>query len=244
MNSSFFVHAILVYTSYFCLLKIDNATEKTAIIGNTIYTACKLCLIKPTTPTVNPDQSEPMQNTNQLENQKNDGKRTLSVRNGIGLALIFISLGCLYPGITEPLLQIQVLAQLPIIGQLELYNETQSIIESIRALWQSDNLLVAFLVALFSIAVPLIKALLLTLALVLKSGALKAKLIKFVQLIGKWSMADVFVVSVFMSFLATQSNDFLEAYLHPGFYYFLAYCLISITASLCISVNENQRQTT
>ncbi len=161
------------------------------------------------------------------------------MRNGIGLALIFVSLGCLYPGITEPLLQIQVNAQLPIIGKLELYNETQSIIESISALWRSDNLLVAFLIALFSIAVPVVKAVLLFTALVLSRSApaskVKNRLLQFVQLVGKWSMADVFVVSVFMSFLATQSNDFLEAFLHPGFYYFLAYCILSIIASLAIS---------
>lgn len=168
------------------------------------------------------------------------GKKSkqLDTRNAFGLALIFVSLGCLYPGITEPLLQIQVIAKLPIVGSLELYNETQSIVESIRALWQSNNRLVAFLILLFSIVVPVLKALLLFGALLLKTSPTKARLISFVRFIGKWSMADVFVVSVFMAFLATQSNDFLEAILHPGFYYFLSYCLISIAASLFIRPAE------
>ena len=108
----------------------------------------------------------------------------LDLRNGLGLALIFVSLGCLYPGITEPLLQIQVIAKLPLIGSLELYNETQSIIESIQALWASHNRLVAVLILLFSIIVPVTKALLLFSALLLKTSAIRQKLIQFVRVIG------------------------------------------------------------
>ncbi len=173
----------------------------------------------------------------------------MSVRNWAGLFFLCVSLICLYPGITEPLLQIQVNAKFPLVGNVELYNETQSIIESIRALWQSNNRFVAFLILLFSILVPVFKALLLLTGLSLHQLAndrpIKHTIIQFVQLVGKWSMADVFVVSVFMAFLATQSNDFLDAILHPGFYYFLAYCLISIVSSLliCIPKQENDNAT-
>lgn len=160
-----------------------------------------------------------------------------SVRNTCGLFLLIASLACLYPGITKPLLQIQVNATFPLIGSVELYNETQSIIESIRALWGSNNRLVAFLILLFSILVPVVKAILLLTAMSLRqSSAIAQQIIRFVQTVGKWSMADVFVVSVFMAFLATQSNDYLEAILHPGFYYFLAYCIISICSSLLILI--------
>ena len=168
----------------------------------------------------------------------------MSVRNSIGLLLLIISLICLYPGVTKPLLQIQVNAKLPLIGSLELYNETQSIIESIEALWNSQNRLVSVLILLFSILIPVVKAILLLSALGLqqiKSGNhLQYKLVNVIQMIGKWSMADVFVVSIFMAFLATQSNDFLEAILHPGFYYFLAYCLISIISSLLIAIPTHE----
>ena len=142
-----------------------------------------------------------------------------------------------------PLLQIQVNASFPLIGSVELYNETQSIIESIRALWNSDNRFVAFLILLFSILVPVFKAILLLTAMSLRSfnqtNIIAQQIIRFVQTVGKWSMADVFVVSVFMAFLATQSNDYLEAILHPGFYYFLAYCIISICSSLLVLIENN-----
>jgi paraquat-inducible protein A len=58
-------------------------------------------------------------------------------------------------------------------------------------------------------------------------------------MISKWSMADVFVVGVFLSFLATRSNKDINAWLHDGFYFFLAYCLISILATQIMDIEEN-----
>ncbi len=55
--------------------------------------------------------------------------------------------------------------------------------------------------------------------------------------ISKWSMADVFLIGVFIAFLAAnsidQSKDVLQvqATLGTGFYYFLGYCLLSILSS-------------
>ena len=50
-------------------------------------------------------------------------------------------------------------------------------------------------------------------------------------------MADVFVVGVFMAFLAGQANPNVQAALHQGFYWFLAYCLISILSSQTLQLN-------
>lgn len=160
------------------------------------------------------------------------------IRNTIALLLIAVSLACLVPGITQPLLQIKVSAQIPIIGSLQFYDETQSIVASIRALLDSGNTLVGILIFLFSIAVPVMKALLLCIAILLKRPSGKLVLHKFVNTISKWSMADVFVVAVFMAFLATGSNNYVDALLHPGFYYFLAYCVISIIATQLLRFSQ------
>jgi paraquat-inducible protein A len=81
-----------------------------------------------------------------------------------------------------------------------------------------------------------------------RSEGLRRRLVRVVDSIGKWSMADVFVVAVFLAFLATrdqaQANTFmvpvlvqqvevamethLTSTLGPGFYFFLSYCLLSI----------------
>ena len=51
-------------------------------------------------------------------------------------------------------------------------------------------------------------------------------------------MADVFVVGVLLAFLATKSDDGIDAKLHEGFYYFLAYCIISILATQLLKIEE------
>lgn len=161
-------------------------------------------------------------------------------RNIIALALIIISLVCLYPGLTAPILSIKVGAKLPLVGNLTLHESIQSILDTVRTLHENDNTLVAFLILFFSVIVPIIKAVLLLIVLFFKKLKKRMGLYKFVYIIGKWSMADVFVVGVFLAYLATQSNDSIEANIHAGFYYFLAYCLISLLAIQVMKIEEEE----
>ncbi len=164
----------------------------------------------------------------------------MSTRNIIALILILISLGCLYPGLTRDILTINVGATLPIIGEISLYSATRSIMGTIKELHENDNTLVAFLILLFSVLIPIFKALGLLFVLIFKSAIeYRKKLLKFISVISKWSMADVFVVGVFLAFLATKSNKDINALLHEGFYFFLTYCLISILASQLVKLEED-----
>ncbi len=164
----------------------------------------------------------------------------MSTRNWIAFVLILISLLCLYPGLVRPILSIDISAQLPLVGKLGLYESTQSIIQTIQNLFESKNTLVAFLILLFSVIVPIIKALILLVVLMTKNLAKRVQLFNFVHAIGKWSMADVFVVGVFLAYLATGSNENINAQVHDGFYYFLAYCLISLVAIQFMEVKEEK----
>lgn len=150
------------------------------------------------------------------------------LRNTLAIALILLSLGLLYPGLTQPILNIYVGAALPVLGELELYNQTQSIWGSIQSLFASGHTLVAWLILLFSVLVPIFKALSLVLVYFISHKVLGKRLYYVVSLISKWSMADVFVVSIFMAYLAGEANQNIQASLHDGFYYFAAYCMISI----------------
>ena len=53
----------------------------------------------------------------------------------------------------------------------------------------------------------------------------------------KWSMADVFVIAIFIAFLAAKGirEDTglvnFDAVVGTGFYYFLGYCLLSILSA-------------
>jgi len=161
----------------------------------------------------------------------------MSIRNISAFVLLLASLGCLYPGLMFAMLTIKVGTVLPLLGNLELYEATQSIIQTIDSLFVNQNYLVAWLILLFSVVVPLVKVIILLAVLLFKQGKWRAPLFKFVSVIGKWSMADVFVVSVFMAFLATKSNEAVSATLHSGFYYFTAYCVLSILGTQLMKLN-------
>lgn len=162
----------------------------------------------------------------------------MTLRNWIAFALIIISLICLYPGLFQPIMTIDITPKLPLVGEVTLYESTQSIVKTVETLYDNNNKLVAFLILLFSIIVPIIKAVVLLLVLFTKKMSSRITLFNFVKAIGKWSMADVFVVGVFLAFLATRSNDGFHAEIHQGFYYFLAYCLISLVAIQVMKVEE------
>lgn len=138
----------------------------------------------------------------------------------------------------QPILSLKIGAALPLVGTLTLHESTQSILKTIETLNENNNALVAFLILLFSVVVPVFKAVSLLSVLLVKKLRNHTRLHKFIALISKWSMADVFVVGVFIAFLSTQSNEALEAKLGTGFYWFLAYCLISIAASQVMTTEK------
>jgi hypothetical protein len=140
----------------------------------------------------------------------------------------------------------QLIDQLKIEGQFEVFNRARSITGTVRELYDSGNPLVAFLIALFSIVIPAIKLTLLLYSSLATGSNASQQLDKFEKAIGKWSMADVFVIAIMVAYLAAvASKDMeelfsLEAEFSAGFYYFLGYCLLSILASQLLIVPKTR----
>ena len=94
----------------------------------------------------------------------------------------------------------------------------------------------AFLIVFFSVIIPLLKLCLQATALVLPKSQWRAPLWWLNARLSKWSMADVFVMSMLVAYMAGsasgQMGDMLtmSSELEVGFYYFLAYCVFSIAA--------------
>src|SRR5688500_10241598 len=153
--------------------------------------------------------------------------RGLSTRNWIAVGLTIVSLALLVPGLRSDALTIT--ATMPLLKR-PLYEETQSIMRAARRLYDSRNYFVAGLVIFFSLVVPVIKIVLLGAVLLMKSPLTRYRIYLFTRSISKWAMADVFAVGVFIAFLAANALDNLDAKLHPGYYYFVAYCLVSNVA--------------
>jgi uncharacterized paraquat-inducible protein A len=153
--------------------------------------------------------------------------RGLSTRNWIAVGLTIVSLALLVPGLRSDALTIT--ATMPLLKK-PLYEETQSIMRAARRLYDSRNYFVAGLVIFFSLVVPVIKVALMGAILAMKAPETRYRIYLFTRSISKWAMADVFAVGVFIAFLAANALDNLDAKLHPGYYYFVAYCLVSNVA--------------
>jgi len=155
----------------------------------------------------------------------------MKTRNIIGTLLVIVSFGVLYPGLTKPALTVSASVKVMAM-EMELVNETLSVLQTIEKLHKTNNDFVAGLILLFSVVVPIAKGVLLLFVLPLKNIKIRCGIHQFVKTISKWSMADVFVIALFLTFLSAGSSDLMKATLRPGFFYFTAYCLISLTASL------------
>jgi len=129
------------------------------------------------------------------------------------------------------------LERIEVSGQIPAYEKTRSIVGTIEELIGAGHWLVAFLVALFSVLIPLTKGGLLALTALRPHWPMSMAGKRLGDLISRWSMADVFVVAVIVAYLAAgATRDMgeiftLDARFGPGFYCFLAYCLLSIAAS-------------
>lgn len=122
-------------------------------------------------------------------------------------------------------------------GRVIIQDSAKSILGASETLWSEGNRLVAALILFFSVIVPALKALLLLLSYGFQRFSAGKVAAKISGALSKWSMADVFVMALIVSFLAIKASAGSSALVETsitfesGFYYFLGYCLLSIAAS-------------
>ena len=128
------------------------------------------------------------------------------------------------------------------VGEIEVYTQTRSILGAVRNLYDVGSPVPATLILLFSVVVPLTKALMVVIAAFMRNASTRQRVLEFVTAIGKWSMADVFVVALFITYLAAQATQTVpgqagtaplmafDASFGAGFYWFTAYCLFSLAS--------------
>jgi uncharacterized paraquat-inducible protein A len=159
----------------------------------------------------------------------------MKIRNVIALVLVLLSFVLLIPGLVWPLITIR--ASFTFMGNtMEVFNQTRSIVQSIKDLHESDNDFVAALILLFSVIVPFVKGALLAVVALLRKPVPRYRIFAFVRSISKWAMADVFAMGVYVAYLASKAAQALDAEIRVGFYYFVAYCVVSLLALQFMSV--------
>jgi hypothetical protein len=144
------------------------------------------------------------------------------------------SLISLFFGLTAPLIMIMVYKSLPIVGVVTLSFDTKSIIGTIEKLFSQQNYIVAILVLSFSIIIPFIKSLVILLYGFLKESGMGKNIIVAIDKLGKWSMADVFIVAFLVVFFSTKQDINSALKIESGLYFFLGYVLLSMIGSSLI----------
>jgi uncharacterized paraquat-inducible protein A len=126
-------------------------------------------------------------------------------------------------------------------GELEVFQKTRSITGTVTELYQSGNGVVAALVMLFSIVIPALKLSLILIQQLPITVSVRHILSRITNAISKWSMVDVFVVALLVTYMAGNASAGMGQLLKTtanfeiGFYYFTAYCLVSIFSTYLIS---------
>ncbi|MEM9919294.1 MAG: paraquat-inducible protein A [Bacteroidota bacterium] len=176
-------------------------------------------------------------------------------------ALIVIALACLYGGLFTPMIELSAFekdVKFPVkfdtgmfgmkldfeqefVGEMFFYYQSKSVVELIKLLFQQRNLVVGISILLFSVIMPLGK-ILSTFAVLINERLANNKIISlWINKAGKWSMADVFVVAMFLSYLAFSNMQVgiqTESQVMLGLYFFFAYVIFAIVSSVLLDVKR------
>ena len=185
-----------------------------------------------------------------------------AVHTPLFIISVLVSLVVLFSGLTAPMIEIDARFQqvnFLLIGESITFNDqviffqSKSILDVIRILFNTgkiDSYLVGILILVFSIIFPVAKLLATQIYLAGNDKTRKNRILKFFAFkSGKWSMADVYVIAIFMAYIGFQgilenqlSNLNMETdslvsistnktSLQPGFIIFIGFVLFSLILS-------------
>lgn len=178
----------------------------------------------------------------------------------LGISILVISFVFLILGVTTPMLEMSAylngvdlkadelnLSKIPYIGQwlpdkeidlsqkidgkMYAFYQCKSITDLIYILFDAQNYIVGIAILLFSFVFPVLKLVFSLLFLLSENMRSKKFFVSAVSYIGKFSMADVFVVATFLAFLSLNNMNtgiVTESKILIGLYLFLIYCILSI----------------
>jgi len=160
------------------------------------------------------------------------------------LVVATASLITLIYGIITPILMIVIHKYVSFLGDIVLSFESKTIIGTISHLYHNGNYPVAVTILLFSVIVPLLKTLSMISVIIWKEFNIAKKLVTIFKHLGKWSMVDVFVVSLLLVYLSAGSSENSYSEIESGLYIFLIYVILSIITSIGVNKLLEQKQKT
>jgi len=150
--------------------------------------------------------------------------------------MLAVALVSLVVGLTTPILSVEASKELPVLGETVFQFQSKGILSTIAALKEHGNLWLAVLLFVFSVVIPLLKTLIAGATFFVSTHPGLERAFHFSHHLGKWSMADVFVVAILVAFFANSSEDGLtQAEVQAGLWYFALYVILSLVATQLIS---------
>ncbi len=139
--------------------------------------------------------------------------------------LLLLALATLIIGVTAPLLTLE---------KMYFFENTISLFSTITSLFAQKEWFLFIVIALFSLCVPVIKiaSLVLILNLEYDKGSFLDKTLHVIELIGKWSMLDVFVVALLL--VSVKLGVLAKVDVHYGLTVFAASVLLTMALSFWI----------
>ena len=155
-------------------------------------------------------------------------------------ALILVTIMALITGWFAPILAIIAYQDIPVLGQSVFQFESKSIVSALQKLFHSGQVAIAVIIFLFTILTPIFKSMMMLVVLFSQNLHFSQKSIRVLKTIGKWSMLDVFVIAILVTYFTTKSGGATDATLQIGVYYFVAYVIASMVLTYLINYNNNQ----
>lgn len=175
-------------------------------------------------------------------------RKTKEIWKYLSLSMLIVSIICLVIGVSAPTMDVDVFVEdfklsgieyfSTFEGNMHVVYQLKSIAGLVAMLFGLGDYVLGFAILLFSIILPAIKLVLSVLQL-FSSKVAKNRVGNFItNYLGKWSMADVFVVSILLAVLAVaqmgQPGVSVETHALIGIYYFFGYCILSLLTTYFI----------
>lgn len=154
-----------------------------------------------------------------------DVGRDALVHAALGVAALFLAVG-----LSAPILELVAYQDVALLGTVVVKHESRGIVTTIGALGSSGHLLVAALLALFSLVTPIAKLALGFLAVRSASAPRRRRLVRAARVVGNYSMTDVFVVAVLISVFVMDAGRSTDARPGLALYFFAGYSLLALAS--------------
>lgn len=140
------------------------------------------------------------------------------------LSLLALSMGLLITGLSLPILTLK---------KFIFFKSTFSVVSGIESLWKDGHGFLAFIILLFSVFFPMVKLAVVLLVWFKKLAVKKRRTILFwLEIMGKWSMLDVFVVAVMI--VAVRFGILAGAEPRLGIYFFASSIVLAMGTTMWV----------